>query len=115
MATVAPSPAILLSPRASAELYKNDAQGGATGALGGALAASLGLETGESDCRHAAAAAAITFAGMRMGYDWDAMPRAIQKANRQEEPLKMRERVMVAIVLAVLFAVVQASWHLAAG
>ena len=52
---------------------------------------------------------------MRMRYYRDAMARAIQKANRQEEPLKMRERVIVAIVLAVLVAVVQASWHLAAG
>jgi len=85
--------------------------GGATSALVGAVAAS----ESESDCRHAAAAAAITFAGMRMRYYRDAMPRAIPKANRPEQPLKMRERVMVAIVLAVLFAVVQASWHFAAG
>jgi hypothetical protein len=50
-----------------------------------------------------------------MRYDRDAMPRAIQATNRPEEPLKMRERVIVAIVLAFLVAAVQASWHLALG
>jgi hypothetical protein len=42
------------------------------------------------------------------------MPQPIQKANR-EEPLNMRERVIVAIVLAILVAVVRESWRFASG
>jgi hypothetical protein len=44
-----------------------------------------------------------------------AMPQPLQKANRPGESLKMRERVIIAMVLAMVIALVRASWRVAAG